>query len=122
MEKEARKEGRCYLCGNTDHFSNNCPRRGKCFICNQTGHKKRDCPKAGAVVQANALEAVPVAKGPVVDKGKKVIVEGSISLFGTSIHALFDSGASHSFVACSLVEKLHLDISLISEPIVVSNP
>ena len=122
-KNEAKKGRECFLCGKADHFANKCVLRGKCLICHQSGHLKKDYPKAKAVVQANAVEAVPLAsKGPTVDKGKKVVIEGSIFLFDTSIRVLFDSGASHSFIACPLVEKLHLDISLLYEPVVVSNP
>ena len=49
-------------------------------------------------------------------------MEGSISIFEFPIRALFDSGASHSFISSSLVDRLHLDLSLVVDPIVVSNP
>ena len=38
------------------------------------------------------------------------------------VRTLFDSGTSHSFVSSSLVESLHLDTSLVDDPLVVSNP
>ena len=49
-------------------------------------------------------------------------MEGSIFIFDFPIRALFDSGASHYFISSSLVECLHLDLSLVADPIVVSNP
>ena len=36
------------------------------------------------------------------------------------VRTLFDSGAPHSFIP--LVESLHLDTSLVDDPVVVSNP
>ena len=35
---------------------------------------------------------------------------------------MFDSGASYSLVSASLVETLHLNTSLVKDPILVSNP
>ena len=45
-----------------------------------------------------------------------------ISISDFPIWTLFDSGASHSFISSSHVECLQLDISLVVDPIVVSNP
>ena len=53
------------------------------------------------------------------DRGRKFTVEGLISIFYFPIRTLFDSGASHSF---SPMDCLHLDISLVVEPTVISNP
>lgn len=50
---------------------------------------------------------------------EKVMVEGLCSISDISVHTLFDSGASHSFISSSLVEGLHLDVSIISDPVVV---
>ena len=45
-----------------------------------------------------------------------------VFLFDHPVRTLFDSGASHSFISTSLVETLHLNTSLVVDPIVVSNP
>lgn len=34
---------RCYNCGDTEHFSNNCTKGIKCFKCNNFGHKSSEC-------------------------------------------------------------------------------
>ena len=64
------------------------------------------------------LDATPT----VPNRGRSVSVEGLISIVGSHIRVLFDSGASHSFISSYLVDQLHLDISLIVDPILVSNP
>ena len=38
------------------------------------------------------------------------------------VRTLFDSDASSSFISSLLVESLHLDTSLVDDPLVVSNP
>uniref|UniRef100_T1HY18 CCHC-type domain-containing protein n=1 Tax=Rhodnius prolixus TaxID=13249 RepID=T1HY18_RHOPR len=36
---------RCYRCGGTGHFSNNCTKtESKCYNCGEVGHISRDCP------------------------------------------------------------------------------
>ncbi|MBO0078346.1 hypothetical protein JJD28_14960, partial [Listeria monocytogenes] len=47
------------------------------------------------------------------DRGRKVTVEGLISISDFTIRTLFDSGVSHSFISSTLVDCLHLDISLV---------
>ena len=99
---------------------------GRCFNYGQLGHSSKFCPqKMGRGVstptaQIQALDATPSSSGP--ERGRKVTVEGWISISDFSIRTLFDSGASHSFISSSLVDCLHLDISLVVNPIVVSNP
>ena len=53
--------------------------------------------------------------------GRHISVESLIFLFHHHVRTLFDSGASHSFISASLVETLHLNTSLVMDPIVVSN-
>ena len=56
------------------------------------------------------------------DRGRKVSMEGLVSLSNHPIRILFDYGASHSFISSSVVESLHLIISMVVDPVVVSNP
>ena len=56
------------------------------------------------------------------DRGRKISMEGLISLFNHPIRTLFDSGASHSFISSSVVESLQLITSMVVDPVVVSKP
>ena len=56
------------------------------------------------------------------DRGRKISVEGLISLSNHLIRTLFDFGASHSFISSSVDESLHLITSMVVDPVVVSNP
>ena len=56
------------------------------------------------------------------DRGRKISVEGLISLSNHPSRTLFNSGASHSFISSFVVESLHLITSMVVDPIVVSNP
>lgn len=56
------------------------------------------------------------------DRGRKISVEGLISLSNHPVRTLFYSGASHSFILSSVVESLHLITSMVVDPVVVSKP
>ena len=59
---------------------------------------------------------------PLQERGRTISVESLVFLFDHPVRTLFDSGASHSFISTSLVETLHLDTSIFTDPLVVSNP
>ena len=59
---------------------------------------------------------------PPQEQGRNVSVESLVYLFDRPVCTLFDSGASHSFISTALVETLHLNTSIIQDPLVVSNP
>ena len=56
------------------------------------------------------------------DRGRKISVEGLISLSNHPIRTLFDSGTSYPFISSYVVESLHLITIVVVDPIVVSNP
>ena len=58
---------------------------------------------------------------PLQERGRAISVESLVFLFDHPVRTLFDSGASHSFISTSLVESLHLNTSLVEDPLVVSN-
>lgn len=87
---------------------------------------KKDCPslkKNDQVVQPYVLYVVPMASkvspsGQ--EKGKQVVIEGVLSNF--PIHILFDRGASHSFIASALVDRLDPRLAIVHEFVLVSKP
>ena len=66
--------------------------------------------------QVHALNTAPVQ-----DRGS-ISVESLVYISGFPVRTLFDSDASSSFISSLLVESLHLDTSLVDDPLVVSNP
>ena len=50
------------------------------------------------------------------------MIQGTFLLFRLWARVLFDSGASHSFIAASCVRVLGLDIETLDEPLYVSSP
>ena len=132
-----RKE-RVFNSGTPGHLSKDCRKKKKtdCFHCDEAGHLIKDFPKKGQRAgstsggQVQALMAPGQAKGqvqaiaapPLQERGRTIFVESLVFLFDHPVRTLFDSGASHSFISASLVELLHLNTSLVEDPLVVSNP
>lgn len=113
-DKKKGKKSRiqCRRCGYYGHHEKDCRRdlsRVKCYNCDQVGHMKSTCPlpsRAGPVVRAYALGDIPSANRPTVPPhGKGVVLEGLISISDVPIHALCDTGASHSFLSSNLVSS-----------------
>jgi hypothetical protein len=50
------------------------------------------------------------------------VVIGTFFVNGTSVVVMFDSGASHSFISATYIEKHNLPIALLRCQIVVSSP
>ena len=75
-------------------------------------------------MQAYAMGAVPSSsKAPTAEeKGKSVVVQGTLSICGVPVRVLFDTGASHSFVCDDLVGRLGLKPDIVDRPLVVTNP
>ena len=120
---------RCRKCGRQGHHKNDCRRdmsMVRCHNCKQNGHIRSTCPLppgARPVVRAYALGAIPSASRPTVPShGQGAVLEGLISISDVPFHALFDTGASHSFVSSNLVSSLHLKPDIVYDPLVVSNP
>jgi hypothetical protein len=117
-------ERRCFTCGEKGHFANQCP-------C------QRNRPPQTAVstpMPTHGANSVPVAarQNYVHRKVNHVTVEetqealdviiGTFFINDTSAVVLFDSTASHSFIATGYVEKHNLPIALLRCQMVVSSP
>ena len=50
------------------------------------------------------------------------VVIGTFSVNSNSAIVLFDSGASHSFIAYTFIEKHDIPISVMKKPMLVSSP
>ena len=59
---------------------------------------------------------------PPVESADYPIIQGTFLLSRLRARVLFDSGASHSFIATSLVLELGLEVEALEEPLYVSSP
>ena len=90
------------------------------------GHHKDKCtqpPKEKQMVKAYALNAIPSSSNTptVAEKGKKVIIQGMLSVYDVPVRVLFDTGASNSFISSDLVDRFGLEPEIVDRPLVVMN-
>ena len=57
-----------------------------------------------------------------VESVDQLVIQGTFLLSRLWVRVLFDSGASHSFIAASVVIELCLEVEALEEPLYVSSP
>ena len=101
------------------------------FNCRQKGHIQRDCPYPKKEQNCGGLNdqtGHPKATGRVFTLNgaeaskSKDLIQGKCFISGIPLLVLFDSGATHSFISCSCVEKLKLSVSSSNKDLVVETP
>jgi hypothetical protein len=117
--------GPCYSCGQSGHYANRCPRKpvnqtlapGTNQNINRNANNSASTParqnQAHAHVNHVAVEDSQAAPD---------IIIGMILISDNGAIVLFDSGASHSFVAANFVQKHNLPLSLSKNRMIVSSP
>ncbi|XP_048131510.1 uncharacterized protein LOC125314093 [Rhodamnia argentea] len=130
-----RRDDVCRLC-NQRHGSAPCEMRGVCFGCGRRGHPVRDRPQrqqvrpqggqVGRIAPPNYRNG-PRRKGRVFavtrDEAKdSPTVTGTVLLQNSVAYALFDPGATHSFVADQFVRLSGLIVVPLDMVVKVSTP
>ncbi|XP_048129405.1 uncharacterized protein LOC115733672 [Rhodamnia argentea] len=131
------------LCGRR-HGNGPCPGRGgACFRCGKMGHHVRRCtekapgdfpqmvrpqggPRIGAAPQGSQNR--PPAQGRVYAVARKDtenasgVVTGTVLLCGHAAYALFDPGASHSFVSAQFADLAGIELKPLEVVLHVATP
>jgi hypothetical protein len=117
--------GPCYRCGQSGHYANRCLRKQA----NQT-----PAPGINQNVNRNANNSAPTparqnqahvhVNHVAVEDAQAApdVIIGMILVNDNNAIVLFDSGASHSFVAATFVQKHNLPLSMLKNRMIVSSP
>ena len=82
------------------------------------GPRQRRGPQAGT----SGVQGHVYAITPPVESANQPNIQGTFLLSLLWARVLFDSGASHSFIAASVVIELGLEVEALEEPLYVSSP
>ena len=103
------KDVECYSCHEKGHFSNQCPYKRGEGSKDTGGDKKKEAPRKGRGFQMTMEEA----------KETDDVVAGTILVDSQLAHALFDSGASYSFVSHTFSKKLDGPLATLRNPYMI---
>jgi hypothetical protein len=116
--------GPCFSCGQNGHYANRCPRKstiqtlapGTNQNINRSANNNASTPsrqnQAHARVNHAAVEGAQAAPD---------VIIGMILVNSNGAIVLFDSGASHSFIAANFVQKHNLPLSMLKNRMIVSS-
>ena len=96
-----------------------------CYQCGSTDHLKRDCPKLGNEGRKPTDDFIPSRILSLTESdasASRTVVTGQISSSATTYYALFDSGASHSFVSTRVIDSLCRPVSELARPFLIKIP
>jgi hypothetical protein len=117
--------GPCFSCGQSGHYANRCSR-------NSTNQTPAPGTNQNINRNANNNASTPARQNQARAHVNHVVVEdaqaaldviiGMIFVNDNGAIVLFDSGASHSFVAANFVQKHNLPLSVLKNQMIVSSP
>jgi hypothetical protein len=117
--------GPYYSCGQSGHYSNRCPRKltnqtlasGTNQNINRNANNSASTPARQNQARAHVNHVVVED-----DRAAPDVIIGMILINDNGAIVLFDSGASHSFVAVNFVQKNDLPLSMLKNWMIVSSP
>ncbi|XP_016195079.1 uncharacterized protein LOC107636058 [Arachis ipaensis] len=104
--KQPQQDVSCHICGK--YHSGPCKfGTGVCYSCGQPGHLANSCPEKKTYEMGRVQQPGRVYTTSAVGaEGSETLIRGNCEMTGKTLNALFDSGASHSFITFEKVDEL----------------
>ena len=93
----------------------------KCFNYGEPGHYSNRCPKKTANMQQNYVHGkINHVTAETAQEAPDVVI-GTFLINSNSAIVLFDSGASHSFIAYTFIKKHGIPVCVMKKPMLVNS-
>ena len=94
----------------------------KCLSYGEPGHYSNRCPKKLANVQQNYVHGkINHVTAETAQEAPNVVI-GTFPVKSNSVTVLFDSGASHSFIAYTFIKKHDIPVCVMKKLMLVNSP
>jgi hypothetical protein len=115
--------GPCFNCGQNGHFANRCPQKQSSPNAVQGVNQTPNCI-TNTTTPASQNQARAHVNHVAVEDAQEApnVIIGMILVNDNNAIVLFDSGASHSFVAANFVHKHNLPLSMLKNWMIFSSP
>jgi hypothetical protein len=94
---------------------------GTCYCCSQFGHFSKDCVSKGAAQKPLTPTRVYTLVPGELEGGSEVVTS-TVPILGFEASALFDSGATHSFISIVFVRLSRLVVRTLEPGLAVTTP
>ena len=94
----------------------------RCFNCGEPGHYSNKCPKRTTNMQQNYVWGkVNYVTAEIAQEAPDVVIDTFLAN-SNSATVLFDSSASHSFIAYTFIKKHGIPVCVMKKPMLVNSP
>ena len=98
-----------------------------CYNCNQHGHISRNCPKKKEqplkIEEGKGTRQARVYNLTKEDiEANPSVIQGTLFILDTLVHALIDPGSTHSFISHALAGNLRVETESMGCLMVISTP
>jgi hypothetical protein len=117
--------GLCYSCGQNGHYANRCPRKQATqTLAPGTNQNLNRNANNSTTTLARQNQAHARVNHVVVEDAQAApdVIIGMILVNDNNAIVLFDSGASHSFLAANFVQKHNLPLPMLKNQMIDSSP
>ena len=116
----------CKKCGRP-HSWEYVARTRACYLCGQEGHYAKECRNIKKEVAPTTKPVRPNARvyslcEGEVEAGPSIVVIGQLPVTNLSLFTLIDSGATHSFIASKIADKLECKKECLAYPFITVTP
>ncbi|GAU10215.1 hypothetical protein TSUD_420210, partial [Trifolium subterraneum] len=113
---------KCFRCGEPGHYANECKNGVTCFNCGDPGHISTQCDKPKKIKDNATGRGRVFALDGERHSDADNLIRGTCIINNTTLVAMIDTGATHSFISLDCARKLGLEVSPMNGRMIIEIP